>query len=149
MCSHCWNKLIAISSALAAAGILACAGALLDAFIPRGSVLGFFTWMAVLGAIVIGTVIGYTWVCDKCESYFNGRLDRLLSRSKPKSSNAVNPGAAVSQRPTDPKVVGDARSTPDTRQLFSCGRYTPTLRGAVLSRDATTKGTAVRTWHGQ
>jgi hypothetical protein len=149
MCSHCWNKLIAISSALAAAGILACAGALLDAFIPRGSVLGFLTWMVVLGIIVIGTVVGYTWVCDKCEGYFNGRLDRLLSRSKPKPSDAVNPAAAVRQRPTDPKVVGDARSTPDTRQLFSCARYTPTLRGAVLSRDATTKGTAVRTWHGQ
>ena len=149
MCSHCWNKLIAISSALAAAGILACAGALLDAFIPRGSVLGFLTWMVVLGIIIIGTVVGYTWVCDKCEGYFNGRLDRLLSRSKPKPSDAVNPGAAVSPRRTDPKIVGDARSTPDTRQLLSCARYTPTLRGAVLSRDATTKGTAVRTWHGQ
>ena len=102
MCSHCWNKLIAISSALAAAGILACAGALLDAFIPRGSVLGFLTWMVVLGSIVIGVVIGYTWVCDKCESYFNGRLDRLLGRSKLNRSDAMNPGAAVSQRPTGP-----------------------------------------------
>jgi hypothetical protein len=135
--------LIAISSALAAAGILACAGALLDAFIPRGSVLGFLTWMVVLGIIIIGTVAGYTWVCDKCEGYFNGRLDRLLSRSKLKRSDAV------SLRPTEPRVIGDTRSTSDTRQLFSCGRYAPTLRGAVLSRDATTKETAVRTWHGQ
>jgi hypothetical protein len=141
--------LIAISSALAAAGILACAGALLDAFIPRGSVFGFLTWMVALGIIVIGTVVGYTWVCDKCEGYFNGRLDRLLSRSKLKRSDERTPGAAVSPRPTEPRVVGDARSTSDTPQLFSCGRYTPTLRGAVLSRDATTKGTAVRTWHGQ
>ena len=148
MCSHCWNKLIAISSALAAAGILACAGALLDAFIPRGSVLGFLTWMVVLGIIIIGTVVGYTWVCDKCESYFNGRLDRLLSRSKLKRSDAVNPGAAVSQRPMEPKVVRDTRPTPDAPQLFSRGRYTPTLRGSVLPRDAT-KATAARTWHGQ
>ena len=149
MCSHCWNKLIAVSVALAAAGILACAGALLDAFIPRGSVLGFLTWMVMLGIIVIGTVVGYTWVCDKCEGYFNGRLDRLLSRCKPKRSDEANPGAAVSQRPTEPKVVHDTRSTSDTRQLFSCGRYTPTLRGSVLPRDATTKATAARTWHGQ
>ena len=148
MCLHCWNKLIAISSALAVAGILACAGALLDAFIPRGSVLGFLTWMAVLGFIVIGTVIGYTWVCDKCESYFNGRLDRLLSGSKQKRSDAVNPGAAVSQRPTEPKVVRDTRSTSDAPQLFSCGCYTPTLRGSVSPRNAT-KETAARTWRGQ
>ena len=85
MCSHCWNKLIAVSSALAVAGVLACAAALLDVFIPRGSLVGFFTRMALLGFAVTGAVIGYTWVCDKCESYFNGRLDRLLSRSKPKS----------------------------------------------------------------
>jgi len=52
--------LIAVSCALAAAGVLACAGALLDAFIPRGSVLGFLTWMVVLGIIIIGTLVGYT-----------------------------------------------------------------------------------------
>ena len=148
MCSHCWNKLIAISSALAAAGVLACAAALLDVFIPRGSVLGFLTRMAVLGIIVIGAVIGYTWVCDKCESYFNGRLDRLLNGSKPNRNDAVNPGAAVSPRPTEPRVVGDARPTPDAPQLLSCGRYTPTLRGSVSPKDAT-KATAARTWHGQ
>ena len=149
MCSHCWNKLIAVSCALAAAGVLACAGALLDAFIPRGSVLGFLTWMVVLGIIIIGTLVGYTLVCDKCESYFNGRLDRLLSRSKLKPSDAVNPRAAVSPRPMEPKVVRHTRPTSDTPQLFSCGRYTPTLRGSVLPRDATTKATAARTWHGQ
>ena len=78
--------------------------------------LDFLTRMALLGLAVTGAVIGYTWVCDKCESYFNGRLDRLLSRSKPKRSDAVNPEAAVSQRPTEPRVVGDARPTPDARQ---------------------------------
>ena len=71
MCSHCWNKLIAVSSAMAAAGILTCAGALLDVFIPGGSLVGFLTRMVLLGLAVIGVVIGYTWVCDKCESYFN------------------------------------------------------------------------------
>jgi hypothetical protein len=148
MCSHCWNKLTVMSFTLAAAGILACAVALLDVFIPRGSVLGFLAWMVVLGIIVIGTVIGYTWACDKCESYFSGRLDRLLSRGKPNRSDAANLGAPVSPRPTEPRAGGDARSTPDSPQLFSCGRYVLTLRGSVSPRDAT-KATAVRTWHGQ
>ena len=148
MCSHCWNKLIAVSLALAVAGVLMCAVALLDVFIPRGSLVGFLARMALLAIIVTGVVIGYTWACDKCESYFSGRLDRLLSRSKPNRSDAANLGAAVSPRPTEPRAVGDARSAPDAPQLFSCGRYVPTLRGSVSPRDAT-KATAARTWHGQ
>ena len=57
-----------------------CAVVLLDVFMPRGSVVGFLANMALLG-FVTGVVIGYTWICDKCESYFSGRLDRLLSRA--------------------------------------------------------------------
>ena len=30
-------------------------------------------------------MIGYTWVCDKCESYFNGRLDRLAWQEQAES----------------------------------------------------------------
>jgi len=148
MCSHCWNKLIAVSLGLAVAGVLMCAVALLDVFIPRGSIAGFLVSMALLGLIVTGIVVGYTWACDKCESYFNGRLDRLLSRGKPNRSDAATLGAPVNPRPTEPRAGGDARSIPDSPQLFSCGRYTPTLRGAILSRDAP-KAPAVRTWHGQ
>ena len=137
-----------MSFALAAAGFLSCAAALLDAFIPRGSVLGFLTWMVVLGIIVIGTVIGYTWACDKCESYFSGRLDRLLSRGKPNRSDAANLGAPVSPRPTEPRAGGNARSTPDTPQPpILCERYVPTLCYSV--RKDATKATAARTWHGQ
>ena len=148
MCSHCWNKLIVVSLGLAVVGVLMCAVALLDVFIPRGSIVGFLASMALLGLIVTGVVIGYTWICDKCESYFSGRLDRLLSKSKPNRNETVNLGAAVSPRPTEPRAGGDARSTPDSPQILSCGRYVLTLRGSVSPRDAT-KATAVRTWHGQ
>ena len=86
MCSHSWNKLIAVSAALAAAGVLTCAVAIRDAFMPKGSLAAFLASMALLGLAVTGVVIGYTWVCDKCESYFNGRLDRLLSMGKPETS---------------------------------------------------------------
>ncbi len=148
MCSHCWNKLIVVSLGLAVAGVLMCAVALLNVFIPRGSLIGFLASMVLLGLMVTGVVIGYTWACDKCESYFRGRLDRLLDRSKPNSKDAVDPGSAGGPRPTEPRAGGDARSTPDSPQLFSCGRYVLTLRGSVSPRDAT-KTTAVRTWHGQ
>ena len=89
MCSHSWNKLITISFALAAGGVLACAGALLDVFIPSGSLVGFLARMLVLGFAITGVVIGFTWGCDKCESYVQGRLDRLLNIDQPELSRQV------------------------------------------------------------
>jgi hypothetical protein len=148
MCSHCWNKLIAVSFALALAGVLMCAVALLDVFIPRGSVAGFLASMALLGLIVTGVVIGYTWVCEKCESYFNERIDRRLARNKPKRSDEGNPGSSASPRPAERRVIGGIRSTPGARQPpLLCERYVSTLRYSV--RGDATKATMARTWHGQ
>ena len=148
MCSHYWNKLIVVSLGLAVVGVLMCAVALLDVFIPRGSLAGFLASMALLGLIVTGVVIGYTWACDKCESYFSGRLDRLLSRGKPNRSDAATLGAPVNPRPTEPRVVGDARSATDAPQSpVLCERYVPTLCYSV--RKDATKATSPRTWHGQ
>ncbi len=79
MGARLWNKSIAISSALAAAGVLTCAAALLDTFMRSGSPAAFLASMALLGLIVTGAAIGYIWTCDRCESYFHGRLDRLLN----------------------------------------------------------------------
>ncbi len=82
MCSHFWNKSIAVSSALAAAGVLTCAAALLEAFMPKGSLAAFLASMALFGMVVTGVVIGYMWVCDRLDNYFHGRLDRILSADK-------------------------------------------------------------------
>ena len=148
MCSHCWNKLIVVSLGLAVAGVLMCAVALLDVFLPRGSFVGFLASMALLGLIVTGVVIGYTWACDKCESYFNERLDRRLSKIELNRSDAVNRGAAASPRPAEPRVGGDARSATDAPQSpVLCERYVPTLCYSV--RKDATKATSPRTWHGQ
>ena len=136
MCSHCWNKLIVVSLGMAVVGVLMCAVALLDVFIPRGAIVGFLASMALLGLIVTGVVVGYTWACDKCESYFSGRLDRVLSKRKQKRSDRANLGAASSPRPAEPRAGGDARSTRDATQLFSCGRCVLTLRGSVSPGDA-------------
>jgi hypothetical protein len=90
MCSHFWNKSIAISAALAAAGVLTCAAVILNAFMPRGSLLAFFASMLLLGLAVTGAAIGYLWACEKCESYFQGRLDRILSRGKPRIARQLH-----------------------------------------------------------
>jgi hypothetical protein len=94
MGSHFWNKSIAISAALAAAGVLACAAALLNAFVPRGSLVAFLASTALLGLVATGVAIGYVWVCEKSEGYFEGRLDRLLSIGKPEG-NASSPSTVV------------------------------------------------------
>lgn len=79
MYGHSWDKLIAISWALAAAGFVACAGALLDAFVPRNSLLGFLTWMVGLGIVAVGSAAGYAWICDRCGRSFEQRIDRLMA----------------------------------------------------------------------
>ena len=89
MCSHFWNKLITVSAALLAAGILVCAVAIADVLIPKGSPATFLANATFLGLVVAAVVIGYTWACDRCESYFNGRLDRLLTKGIPKTSRHV------------------------------------------------------------
>ena len=148
MCSHSWNKLITISFALAAGGVLACAGALLDVFIPSGSLVGFLARMLVLGFAITGVVIGFTWGCDKCESYFSGRLDRLLGRSKLNPGDTEKPETAAGLRLPEPKVFDNVRPTHYASQPLSRERYVGSLRGSVPSNDATMMTTAHR-WHGQ
>ena len=79
MCSHSWDKLIAASAALAAAGVLTCAAALLDATIRHGSLVTFLASMAFLGLAVTGAMIGFTWVCDQGESYSPARVSVLIA----------------------------------------------------------------------
>jgi hypothetical protein len=135
--SLCNRKLIAVSCALAAAGILACAVAVVDTLLPRGSIVGFLLGMALLGFVVTGVVIGYTWVCDQCERYVSGRLPRLLQCS-PEPSPGAKP---------EPKVVCDASPTIEAspvldasprigtpRVRHSRARRAPVLRGSVSSK---------------
>jgi len=60
MCSHFWNKLITVSAALLAAGILVCAVAIADVLIPKGSPATFLANATFLGLVVAAVVIGYT-----------------------------------------------------------------------------------------
>jgi hypothetical protein len=85
-----WNKMLAISFLLSAAGIVTCVGALLDVLVPAGSAWDFVIWTAVLGAAIILVVGGYVWVCDKCEDYLSGYTDRRLSRQQEKLDRAAS-----------------------------------------------------------
>jgi hypothetical protein len=147
MYSNSWGKLIAVSSALAAAGLLACSAALLDVLIPGASPVEFLTRVALLGVAVTAVVIGYTWACDKWGGQFNGRLDRRIRIGKLDRNAASGPEAMVS-RP-EPKDTPDRVPAPDALQppMFH-GRYALTYRGTALPMDATSATTA-RAWRGQ
>ncbi len=136
MHSHLWNsKLIAASCALAAAGLLACAVATLDALMPRGSVAGFLVGMVLLALVVTGVVIGYAWVCDQCERFFRAQLDRVL-HGKTNRSCAMKSAAAMSPQPAEPRIVGDTRPAPGASQPLSRGRRTPMPRGPLSPKQS-------------
>jgi hypothetical protein len=80
MCPQLKNKVLVVSLALAVAGILTCAGALFDVFMPRGSAMAFLGEMVLLGLVACGLVIAFTWLCDKWESHVDDRLERLAGR---------------------------------------------------------------------
>lgn len=149
MSSPSSNKFIAISAALGAAGLLTCAGALIDAFLSNGSLAGFLMGMLLLAFVVTGVVIGYTWACDRCESAFNAWLDRVRGRGKPDRGDAVKPETTPSRPPMKPIVVHGARRAPNAPQRPAFrDRYVLALRGTFSLTDVF-KATTGHAWHGQ
>jgi hypothetical protein len=64
---------------LAGGGMLACAAALLDFFVAKGSIL-MFSINAVLLCLAIAAVLfAFLKACDKAEEYLDERADRLFS----------------------------------------------------------------------
>lgn len=58
------NRLLATSLALAAAGLLACIAAVLNAFFPRGSLPAFIGWMFTAGLATAAVMVGFAWICE-------------------------------------------------------------------------------------
>ena len=147
MYAHPMNRLITVSSALAVAGILTCVAALLDVTMPHGSLAAFLASMVFLGLAVTGVMIGFTWACDKCEGYVDGRLDRILGFGAPDRKVDANP-RAVAARP-ELKVISDRVTAPGELQFpASRDRHAPTFRGPVSPANGV-KADTRRAWHRQ
>ncbi len=86
------NKVFMVSLSLAVAGILACTGALLDVYMPKGSVVGFFLHLFLLGSVVLGLLIGFTWVCDWRDEYLERYFDKILDKGNQKVNREKHPG---------------------------------------------------------
>lgn len=142
------NQIIAVSAALGAAGLLACVAALFDVFLPKGSFVGLLAGMFLLGFVVTGVMIGYTWACDKCENVFHGWLSRIRGGEKPHCGSAVKFNAAVSLRPTEPLVAFDVQPLrSDPQYPLSRDRYDLMLHENCSPKDAVKTTMVPAEWH--
>ena len=140
---NAWNKTAWRSALrLAAAGILACIAALLDNFVPQGSLLAFSPRWLPLGWRSLGVMVGFAWVCDKCED--------LLERG-PLASEPSRPAAKLAGSgrlaATDPRASSDR-----SRSLHAATSARTTAmsdRCADCAADAASRPRRRRTWHGQ
>jgi hypothetical protein len=82
------DKMLVVSLCLAGAGILACVGALFDGFVSGGSIMAFLAATVPLGLAIIGVLLGFAWVCDKCETYLRRRADRLALKRRRDAATA-------------------------------------------------------------
>ena len=64
------HRLITVSAAVAAAGVLACSAAVLEVLLPRGFIAAFLIGLVLVGFAVIGAMLGFTWLCDRLEGHF-------------------------------------------------------------------------------
>ncbi len=61
---YCKNRVLIISLALAASGILTCGLALSDIFLPRGSAMLVLISIPLLAAVAFGVLIIFAWTCE-------------------------------------------------------------------------------------
>ena len=55
---------------------LACLAAIFDYAVPSGSTWWTLAALVPLGLAIAGIVVGFARVCDGCEEYFNGNVER-------------------------------------------------------------------------
>ena len=145
MALRTWNKMLVVSFSVGAVGILVCAGGLLDILVPKGSIFWFMFRVAALVGVIALVVAGYVWICDKCEDYLSGYLDRLLDRQPRRSDAAAN----TKKQPTSGKA-DDRDEVHQSQQPGASGdRYVTSLRGGSRPNSHSTPAMFVSRWHGQ
>lgn len=80
MDSQLWNRSVVISAGLAAVGILACVGILLDMYYPTGSILAFLSKTVFLALAIVGVLAAFVHLCDWCEDKFEASSGASFAR---------------------------------------------------------------------
>jgi len=148
MCRRGWNKTIVVSLSLAAAGIITCIAALLESVAPKESVVSFLAVKCALGVVIIAVMVGFAWICDKCEDYFSGRIERLLDPKQQKSRGTANEEEDERSVPHETDFRFAARQLPGPNVPLS--RYVGGLRGSARpNADSAYAAFLGKRWHGQ
>ena len=137
------DKMITVSCAFAAAGILACVAALFNVLVPSGAVLRLAIGMVVLPVMITIAVVGFVGLCDGCEGFLNAR-----KRKPPRKKSYDAVGKAEPQNDTAAKR--SQTFYPIQRISDFNDRYVGGLRGAARgSGRAATAAFGAKRWHGQ
>ena len=139
------NKMLIVSLSLAAAGILACVGALYDTLVPKGSLVAFFATMLPLGLLVAGIVVVFVWLCERFESTPERRDEQRL-----KAPPTELPSAGEQRRPLRDELDRRRDVSPFLKQTAAGDRYLDGVRAPArpMVNGAQTPP-LTRHWHGQ
>jgi hypothetical protein len=125
-----------------------CVAALLSLLVPQGSILGFLAELAGLGVAITFVVVGYVWICEKCEDYLSGHLDRLLSMDDQTRRKVASMRAKV-ERPQRQGELGPP-ALPFPRSAASEEHYLVNLRSLARPIGGFRRAaSAEKRWHGQ
>ena len=126
---YCRNRVLIISLALAASGILTCCLALSDIFLPRGSAMTVLVSIPLLGAVVLGVLILFAWTCELLDRRGGLRVPRRTAR-KPRAMAGHQCPRAESGLP-DERRPEPKTALPPLRPLID---YPVNLRGTMRFR---------------
>jgi hypothetical protein len=101
------NRMLIISLVLAASGVVTCGLALADIFLPRGSAIVVLASIPLLGAIALGGLIAFAWVCELLDRRGGLHLPTQTAPKSQKPWRVVGPGGPSS---------GASDKQPDRRQ---------------------------------
>ncbi len=120
------NRLLLISLALAASGILTCGLVLSDIFLPRGSAIVVLISIPLLGAVALGVLIAFAWTCELLDRRGGLRIPSWTA-CKPRKSWQV-----VSARGPNVSSADDRQPVPKTAMpLRPVIDYPVDLRGRM------------------
>ncbi len=81
MCVHCRNRALVIGLVLSASGILTCAMALAEIFLPRGTTIAVLVSIPLFGAAALGVLVAFAWTCELLDRHGGLYLAARMART--------------------------------------------------------------------
>jgi hypothetical protein len=92
MCVYCKNRVLIIGLLLISSGVLTCGLALADRSLPHGSAMAVLVSIPLLGAVALGVLTTFAWVCELLDRRGDLRLPRPRAFKSQEPQQVVRPG---------------------------------------------------------